>query len=161
MWCSRATGAPSACRCRSCSTSPRRTSSSQPGDVVTLVHDPLTFTAMGATGRSGVAPFETIGLTLEEALGHAGGLLDDRADPAGLFVVRYEPQTVPETMGEAGVIFDTKDMSTVAALLAYLMRRPDVGRRLIAGQYRRVMDFLPGLMAARWHGHLVELIKKC
>ena len=70
----------------------------RPGDVVTLVHDPLTFTAMGATGRSGVVPFETIGLTLEEALGHAGGLLDDRADPAGLFVVRYEPQAVAQQL---------------------------------------------------------------
>jgi hypothetical protein len=45
----------------------------------------------------------------------------------------------------------------VADLVAYLMRRSDVCRRLIAGQYRRVMDFLPGRMAERWRGPLDEL----
>jgi polysaccharide export outer membrane protein len=72
----------------------------RPGDVLTLVHDPLTFTAMGATGRSGVVPFETPGLTLDQALGRVGGLNDDRADPAGVFVVRYEPEQIAQRIPE-------------------------------------------------------------
>jgi len=62
----------------------------QSGDMVTLLRDPQSFTAIGATGRNGIVSFETSGLTLDEALARAGGFLDERADPAGLFVIRYE-----------------------------------------------------------------------
>ena len=62
----------------------------QSGDMVTLLRDPQSFTAIGATGRNGIVPFETSGLTLDEALARAGGFLDERADPAGLFIIRYE-----------------------------------------------------------------------
>jgi polysaccharide export outer membrane protein len=73
----------------------------QPGDVVTLVRDPQTFTAIGATGRNAVLPFETVNLTLDEALGKAGGLLDERADARGLFVVRYETPEVASQLPQA------------------------------------------------------------
>jgi len=62
-----------------------------PGDVVTVVRDPQTFTAFGATGRSEKVPFDTSGITLEEAIAKAGGLLDYRADPGGIFLLRFEP----------------------------------------------------------------------
>jgi polysaccharide export outer membrane protein len=79
---------------------PRENIYLQPGDVVTLVHDPQSFTVVGATGRNAVVPFEMGGLTLDEALGKAGGLLDDRADAAGLFVIRFEtPQVAGELPG--------------------------------------------------------------
>jgi polysaccharide export outer membrane protein len=70
---------------------PRENIYLRPGDVVTLVHDPQSFTAVGATGRNAVVPFDTAKLTLDEALAKAGGLLDDRADPSGLFIIRFEP----------------------------------------------------------------------
>jgi len=38
-----------------------------PGDVLTVVRDPQTFTAFGATGRSEKIPFDTTGITLETA----------------------------------------------------------------------------------------------
>jgi polysaccharide export outer membrane protein len=63
----------------------------RPGDVITVVREPLTFTAFGSTGRNASVPFETASLTLEEALAKAGGLLDSRADPAGIFLLRFEP----------------------------------------------------------------------
>lgn len=69
---------------------PRENIYLQSGDVVTLVHDPQSFTVVGATGRNGVVPFEMGTLTLDEALAKSGGLLDDRADANGLFVVRFE-----------------------------------------------------------------------
>src|SRR5262245_15443218 len=60
------------------------------GDVITVVRAPQSFTAAGATGRNAVVPFDASGITLEEAMGRAGGLLDWRADPTGVFVLRYE-----------------------------------------------------------------------
>jgi hypothetical protein len=49
-----------------------------PGDVITVVRDPQTFTAFGATGRSEKIPFDTASITLEEAA-RAGGFNDDNA----------------------------------------------------------------------------------
>jgi polysaccharide biosynthesis/export protein len=62
-----------------------------PGDVITVVRDPQTFTAFGSTGRNAAVPFDAAGITLEEAIAKAGGLLDNRADPAGIFLLRFEP----------------------------------------------------------------------
>ena len=62
----------------------------RPGDVISVAREQQTFTAAGATGASGVVPFDAIGITLDQALARAGGLNDNRADPAGVFVVRYE-----------------------------------------------------------------------
>jgi polysaccharide export outer membrane protein len=63
----------------------------RPGDIVTVVREPPTFTAFGSTGRNATVPFETATLTMEEAIAKAGGLLDSRADPAGVFLLRFEP----------------------------------------------------------------------
>jgi polysaccharide export outer membrane protein len=63
----------------------------RPGDIVTVVRAPQSFTAVGATGRQAHVGFDAGGITLEEAVGKAGGLLDERADPRGVFVLRFEP----------------------------------------------------------------------
>lgn len=62
-----------------------------PGDDITVVRDPQTFTAFGSTGRNAQVPFDAAGITLEEAIAKSGGLLDYRADPAGIFLLRFEP----------------------------------------------------------------------
>lgn len=62
----------------------------RPGDIVTVYRAPQSFTAFGATGRQAVIGFDAGGITLEEAMGKAGGLLDSRSDPHGVFVLRYE-----------------------------------------------------------------------
>ena len=62
-----------------------------PNDVITVVRDPQTFTAFGGTGRNEQVPFDAAGITLEEAIAKAGGLLDYRADAAGVFLLRFEP----------------------------------------------------------------------
>jgi polysaccharide export outer membrane protein len=64
------------------------------GDVLTLVREPQTFTAFGATGHNAVVAFDAAGMTLEEAVAKAGGLLDQRADPRGVFLFRYEPASL-------------------------------------------------------------------
>lgn len=62
----------------------------RPGDVISVARDAQTFTAAGATGANAVIPFDALGITLEQAIARAGGLNDNRADPAGVFVIRYE-----------------------------------------------------------------------
>lgn len=66
----------------------------RPNDVLTLIRDPQTFIAYGATGRNAEIPFDAEGMTLSQALANAGGLLDSRSDPAGVFIFRYEPENI-------------------------------------------------------------------
>jgi polysaccharide export outer membrane protein len=65
-----------------------------PGDVLTLVHVPQTFSVFGATGQNMQVTFGAEKITLAEALAKAGGLQDLRADPAGVFLFRFEPPAV-------------------------------------------------------------------
>ncbi len=62
----------------------------RPDDQLFLVADPQIYTAFGATARNSAFPFETDRLTLAEAVGRAGGLMDNRANPRGVYVFRYE-----------------------------------------------------------------------
>jgi polysaccharide biosynthesis/export protein len=64
------------------------------GDTLTVESRPQTFTVAGATGSNAVIPFDARGVSLDEALGKAGGLNDSRADANGLFVLRYEPAEI-------------------------------------------------------------------
>jgi polysaccharide export outer membrane protein len=110
----------------------------QPSDVVTLVAEPRTFTAAGATARNAVVPFETAKLSLEEAIGKAGGVLDERGDPDGIFVLRYEPPAVaralpdprpsPEPADATPVVYHLKLRDPNAMFLArrFAMRDKDI-----------------------------------
>lgn len=62
-----------------------------PGDVITIVRDPQTFSVFGAASRNAVVPFDAAGITLEQAIAKAGGLIDSRSDPYGVFLLRFEP----------------------------------------------------------------------
>lgn len=71
----------------------------QPGDVLTLVRLPESFTAFGATGTNAEIPFSSEKMTLVEALAKAGGLQDMRSDPSGVFLFRYEPPAIVRALG--------------------------------------------------------------
>jgi polysaccharide biosynthesis/export protein len=73
---------------------PRENIYMRPDDVVTLVRDPQKIVAYGATGRNAEIPFDAESMTLAEGLARSGGLLDSRADPAGVFVMRQEDRSV-------------------------------------------------------------------
>lgn len=75
---------------------PRQNVRLRPGDVVAVLFQPYSFTALGAGNQSAQVPFEATGMSLAEALGRIGGLRDDRADIRGVFVFRYED---PEVVG--------------------------------------------------------------
>jgi polysaccharide export outer membrane protein len=66
----------------------------QPGDVLTLVQIPQTYSVLGATGQNAQITFNAERITLIEALAKAGGLQDLRSDPAGVFLFRFEPAAV-------------------------------------------------------------------
>jgi polysaccharide export outer membrane protein len=71
---------------------PRQNIELMPGDVVTALFQPYSFTALGATGRVDEINFETQGITLAQALARANGLIDARSNAKGVFVFRLEPQ---------------------------------------------------------------------
>ncbi|MEN9503038.1 MAG: hypothetical protein RI964_2323 [Pseudomonadota bacterium] len=60
------------------------------GDVITLIHQPLSFTVLGAAGKNAEVDFEAKGISLTQALGRAGGVLDTRTDAHGVFIFRFE-----------------------------------------------------------------------
>jgi len=71
---------------------PRENVYVRPDDVITVIRQPQTFTAFGGgTERNASVPFDAAGISLEEAIAKAGGILDARADPTGIFLLRFEP----------------------------------------------------------------------
>lgn len=110
----------------------------RPGDVVTVVRLPQSFTAVGATGRQAVVPFDAGGITLEEAVGKAGGLIDERADPSSVFILRYEPVTLlkqipkvqPHLLGASVVAvayhINLKEASALFRARRFAMRDKDI-----------------------------------
>lgn len=71
---------------------PRQNVPLRPGDVVTAIYQPLSFTALGATGKNEEISFEAQGITLAQALARAGGTIDSRSDAKGVFIFRLEPK---------------------------------------------------------------------
>ena len=72
----------------------------QPGDMVTLVRTPQTFSVFGATGRNAKIAFDARNITLGEALAKSQGLRDDLAKPEGVFLFRYEPNSVLQALDQ-------------------------------------------------------------
>ena len=73
---------------------PRQNVPLRAGDVVTVLYQPSSFMAFGATGKNEEISFEGKGISLAQALARAGGLLDSRADAKGVFVFRLEDSGV-------------------------------------------------------------------
>lgn len=94
-----------------------------PGDVLTLVRVPQSFTAFGATGRNAEVAFEAERLSLVEAIAKSGGLLDQRSDPRGVFLFRYEPGPIIEALHARDLKTGPRGSSPVVYRLD--MRRAD------------------------------------
>jgi polysaccharide export outer membrane protein len=80
---------------------PRQNVVLRPGDVITALYQPLSFTALGASGKNEEVSFEAQGISLAQAIGRIGGLLDSRADAQGVFVFRFEDPAALEANGKA------------------------------------------------------------
>lgn len=108
----------------------------QPGDVLTVLHQPNTLTVLGATSRNEELAFETQGITLAQAVARAGGLQDSRANPAGVFIFRFEDPAVldnvpqsPYTLdGRVPVVYraDFKDPTMFFLARDFPMRHRDI-----------------------------------
>lgn len=76
----------------------------QPNDTIYLYREPQTFLAFGAfvggaTAAQGQYNFDAWRLSLAEAVGRAGGLSNNLADPASLFLYRGETREVAKKLG--------------------------------------------------------------
>lgn len=69
-----------------------------PGDRLFVTRDPEIFLAFGAVSRPGPVDFGNEKLSLLEAVGKSGGLVDSRSDPGAFFVFRYEPESAVKQM---------------------------------------------------------------
>ena len=116
---------------------PRQNIVLQPGDVVTSLFQPLSFTVLGATGKNEEINFEAQGISLAQALARSGGLQDARADAQGVFIFRLEspaaldlgpntPATTPE--GKIPVIYrvNLKDPATFFVAQSFPVQNKDV-----------------------------------
>jgi len=108
----------------------------QPGDIVTVLHLPNSFTVLGATTKNEEINFEAQGITLAQALGRAGGLSDERANPRAVFVFRFEDAAVigdgsplrTTADGKVPVVYkvDLKDPSSFFVAQDFPIRNKDV-----------------------------------
>jgi polysaccharide export outer membrane protein len=73
---------------------PRQNVVLERGDVLAALYQPLSFTALGATGKNDEINFETQGITLAQALGRVNGLQDVRSDARGIFIFRFEQRSL-------------------------------------------------------------------
>jgi polysaccharide biosynthesis/export protein len=101
---------------------PKQNVSLQPGDVITALYQPLSFTALGASGKNDEINFETQGITLAQALARSGGLIDTRSNPSGVFIFRLEPQSAQVSGGAA----DSPPVATMAGGLVPVVYRVDL-----------------------------------
>ena len=110
----------------------------RPGDALTIVREPQVFFAVGATGRNDEIPFGADRISVQQAIARAGGLLDNRADPSGVFLLRFEHEQVvsilkPQSplLGTGALIpviyrFNMRDPQALFVASAMPMRNRDV-----------------------------------
>ncbi|MBB4217823.1 polysaccharide export outer membrane protein [Rhizobium sp. BK212] len=110
-----------------------------PDDQIYVDKDSPTFTAFGAFKSVGEFEFEPGKLTLAQALGRAGGLLDDRADASNFYVLRNQPvytqvaaangkNAAPPVVRTKPVIYrvNLKDVSNLALMQRFQMMDGDI-----------------------------------
>lgn len=78
---------------------PRQNIWLKPGDVITALYQPQSFSVLGATGKNEEIPFEAQGVSLAQALARSGGLNDSRADARGVFIFRFEDSKLVDSPG--------------------------------------------------------------
>ena len=68
---------------------PYRSLRAYPGDRLTVISEPMTFSVLGATGRVQQMPFAQNTMTVLEAIAAAGGPNPNSGDPKAVFLFRY------------------------------------------------------------------------
>ena len=70
-----------------------------PGDTIYVYREAHAFVAFGAAGQNGRFDFADERISLTDAVGKAGGLLDNRANPGAVVVYRLENRKVAAKLG--------------------------------------------------------------
>lgn len=94
----------------------------RPGDVVSVQHAPKQFVILGAVGKAAQIPFEQPRLKLAAALGRGAGLLDERANPEGVFLIR--PGYDPAVLGLPGATLPAGGQAPLATVFRLDLTRP-------------------------------------
>jgi polysaccharide export outer membrane protein len=116
---------------------PRQDVNLMPGDVVTALYQPYSFTALGATGKDEEVNFESQGISLAQALARTGGLIDSRSNPKGVFVFRFVPKnalkwphhpvmTTPDGMVPVVFRIDLTNPSSFFLIQSFPMQDKDI-----------------------------------
>jgi polysaccharide export outer membrane protein len=92
-----------------------------PNDTIYVFREPQTFLAFGAAGQQGQFAFDDWKITLAEAVGKAGGLLDVQADPASVYLYRLEPR---ELVAKLGVDISAYDGAKIPVIYSVSFRDP-------------------------------------
>jgi polysaccharide export outer membrane protein len=109
---------------------PRNNIWAHPNDTIYVFREPQTFVAFGAAGQQGQFAFDDWKISLAEAVGKAGGLLDVQADPASVYVYRREPK---DLVAKFGVDISSFDGPTVPVIYAVSFR--DAGGYFLATKF--------------------------
>lgn len=113
---------------------PRQNVLLQPGDVLTSMFQPYSFSVLGATGKNEEVNFEGQGISLVQALARAGGLQDSRAHARGVFVFRLEEDGGSEKqpviyrldLQDAGAFFAAQNFPVQDRDVLYVSNAPAV-----------------------------------
>jgi len=83
------------------------------GDKINIERVPQSFSAFGAVSKKGKTDFEAAKLSVLEAVGKVAGLLDQRADPRGVFLMRFEQRKVAYQFAD----MDNEDQRSVVPVI--------------------------------------------
>jgi polysaccharide export outer membrane protein len=103
-----------------------------PDDVITVVRVPQTFLVFGAAATNTQIPFNAPQLNLAQAIAKAGGLNDNRADPAGVFLFRFEPKAAAASVAATEPLVLTTDGRTP---VLYHLNMQDVNGYFLAHRF--------------------------
>jgi len=84
-----------------------------PGDTLTVTARPRHFQAFGATGQNENFAFDDQDVTLSQALANSAGLTDERADPDGVFLLRFEPRALAALLAHRALAPETEMVPVV------------------------------------------------
>jgi polysaccharide export outer membrane protein len=71
----------------------------EPGDRVYVAYEPRTYTMFGAALKPTEINFDTRQVTLAQAIARSSGLNDDKSDPHGVYIFRFERGDVAKQLG--------------------------------------------------------------
>jgi polysaccharide export outer membrane protein len=109
---------------------PRNNIWAHPNDTIYVFREPQTFLAFGAAGQQGQFSFDDWKISLAEAVGKAGGLLDVQADPASVYVYRREAR---DLVAKLGVDISAFDGPTIPVIYSVSFR--DSGGYFLATKF--------------------------